>query len=316
MALFPRLRQYLNDPARRQAERQTRPISPGLFIFVIGALIPAFLWTAALALYPPSTFPSPLHNSTIYLLTAHPDDESMFFGPALHRLKQYNADINVICFSTGDNEGIGHIRKMELKNAVSYFGTPDNHVNLLQVVDEPKSFPDSMEIEWDHALLAQRAKEIIAAGSDAGEKVVNILTFDEDGVSGHTNHRALSRAARLLAQESGPKTKPEEAYDAPSEEDDQPTDVEQQSYIVWTLRSVPIYRKFTFVLDAFVTYAEELLGLGPSTEKPIVIVSSFEEYSKTLSAMTKAHISQMKWFRYAWTIFSRYMVVNDISRIH
>ena len=32
-------------------------------------------------------------------------------------------------------------------------------------------------------------------------------------------------------------------------------------------------------------------------------------------AMTRAHVSQMRWFRWGWIGVSRYMVVNDLGRV-
>ncbi|VVT48406.1 uncharacterized protein SAPINGB_P001763 [Magnusiomyces paraingens] len=321
---FRRLRRHLNNrntTGNRDGNRDTRPrIFPnGAHILIIGMLIPSFLWTFALVLYPPSVFTGNFPNSNVFLLTAHPDDESMFFGPTLHRLSKNNVSVNIICFSTGDNEGIGHVRKAELEAAVSYFGSEKNPVNLLQIVDKPNIFPDSMTVEWNSTLLALHTKDIIESYiSPENKDSINILTFDYFGVSGHANHRALFHAAKLLSDESriaAYSFKPENGGSTTKREEESilPQNVVSTKYHVWTLKSVPIYRKYIFVLDSFISYLSYFASEEALKKKSFTIVSSFEEYSKTLSAMTKAHVSQMKWFRYAWTIFSRYMVVNDIN---
>ncbi len=38
---------------------------------------------------------------TTLLITAHPDDEAMFFGPLIANLVQYNNDIILLCLSQG-----------------------------------------------------------------------------------------------------------------------------------------------------------------------------------------------------------------------
>lgn len=69
---------------------------------------------------------------------------------------------------------------------------PKNPVNLLQIVDKPNIFPDSMTVEWNSTLLALHTKDIIESYiSPENKDSINILTFDYFGVSGHANHRAL-----------------------------------------------------------------------------------------------------------------------------
>lgn len=275
-----------------------------ILIFLIGSILPSFIWTLSLTLFPATDLPKSLQDSSVYLITAHPDDEAMFFGPVLHRLKQFNNSVSVICFSTGDNEGIGHIRKTELENAVTYFGSQEDHVNLLTIVDKPEIFPDSMTVDWSSEDLAKLVNEIIQ--KDTTKKEISILTFDQFGVSNHPNHRSLYNAAMLLTRDRESVTGNEE--------------LEPKQYSFWSLNTISVFRKYTSVLDSFVIYLLDKFSINDfsssvSTVDSATVVSSFEEYSKTLSAMTKAHKSQMKWFRYGWIIFSRYMVVNDIHQI-
>lgn len=45
----------------------------------------------------------PFTANNVLLLTAHPDDECMFFGPTLTSLRALtNVNIHVLCLSTGD----------------------------------------------------------------------------------------------------------------------------------------------------------------------------------------------------------------------
>ena len=36
------------------------------------------------------------------MVVAHPDDETMFFGPTVCNLVRSGADVHVLCLSTGD----------------------------------------------------------------------------------------------------------------------------------------------------------------------------------------------------------------------
>eukprot|EP01043_Picozoa_sp_COSAG02_P095334 COSAG02_NODE_31709_length_528_cov_10.728868_1_plen_48_part_10 len=46
-------------------------------------------------------------------MTAHPDDESMFFGPAL-LCRHGGQQVKLLCLSTGNADGLGETRKQEL----------------------------------------------------------------------------------------------------------------------------------------------------------------------------------------------------------
>jgi len=48
----------------------------------------------------------PEHVSRVLLVTAHPDDECMFFGPTLIALKKKNCRIFVLCMSRGESKSI------------------------------------------------------------------------------------------------------------------------------------------------------------------------------------------------------------------
>jgi LmbE family N-acetylglucosaminyl deacetylase len=49
--------------------------------------------------------------TNIMLVTAHPDDEAMFFAPTLHKLQQQGTTIHILCLSTG--EALSHTRKQD-----------------------------------------------------------------------------------------------------------------------------------------------------------------------------------------------------------
>jgi len=51
---------------------------------------------------------------------------------------------------------------------------------------------------------------------------------------------------------------------------------------------------------------------GKEIPSPLLFMSGPGEVRCAQKAMTTAHKSQMRWFRWGWIVFSRYMVVNDL----
>ena len=85
-------------------------------------------------------------EANILLLTAHPDDECMFFAPTLlgmHKLAQASQgagkltkkhNLYSLCLSVGDADGLGKIRREELGRSLDVLGITEGH---RQVVDRP-----------------------------------------------------------------------------------------------------------------------------------------------------------------------------------
>lgn len=61
----------------------------------------------------------------VLLVTAHPDDESLFFAPTLASLRASDADVYLLCLSTGDADGLGTVRQPELIRSLDVLGIPD-----------------------------------------------------------------------------------------------------------------------------------------------------------------------------------------------
>jgi len=61
------------------------------------------------------------------LIVAHPDDECMFFTPALIEL-QKRYEIHAITLSNGGYDGLGAIRTTEFKKALSLFGISQENI--------------------------------------------------------------------------------------------------------------------------------------------------------------------------------------------
>jgi len=57
-------------------------------------------------------------------------------------------------------------------------------------------------------------------------------------------------------------------------------------------------------------FSRKQMGDHPS---PLLFLSGPQEVRTAQKAMTTAHKSQMRWFRWGWIGLSRYMVVNDLK---
>lgn len=132
-----------------------------------------------------------------------------------------------------------------------------------------------------------------------------LITFDSQGVSSHPNHTSLYHGARTFASLLQRRRH-------------RPIDV-------YTLTSVNIVRKYASIGDLLTTLAAyvkdtgSVLG-GGGKDHPKALVFLNELYGSSGAtratawrAMTEAHQSQMRWFRYGWIVLSRYMVINDLK---
>lgn len=218
-------------------------------------------------------------DQSVLLVTAHPDDEVMFFGPTLMNIFKNNNSVNLLTLSTGDSAGLGEVRVAELGSAMKVLNQPEQNTT---VVDDPR-LPDSMEAEWDPAVVAQY---VLAAFNE--HKVDTVVTFDEYGVSGHSNHAAVSEGVLQASLE----------YAA-----------ENEDFSMLTLYSVPLWRKYLFSADGLLSRLITIPGVQYH------VINSQTEYHWVRQAI-RQHVSQMVWYRQLWTFFSRYMIVNDLSEVN
>ena len=73
----------------------------------------------------------------ILIITSHPDDETMFFGPTILSLCRgksnfKSANLFLLCMSTGDHKNMGSKRKHELYNACKILGIPEENITILR----------------------------------------------------------------------------------------------------------------------------------------------------------------------------------------
>ncbi|KAL8664660.1 MAG: hypothetical protein Q9202_002930 [Teloschistes flavicans] len=252
-------------------------------------------------------------NKKICLLIAHPDDEAMFFSPALLALTapEFGNHVKILCLSNGNADGLGQVRGKELMASAKLLGLRSGEDVL---VLDSSDFVDGMDTKWDTEKIADVLRQAFSPqsqtkktnGDDAPTATIDVLvTFDRYGISSHPNHIALYHGAKAWLNGL---MKGKRGWRCPVE--------------LHTLASVSILRKYLSFLDAPMTM---LLGFLSGTKasrnqnkeegrRQALFVSDIWQWRQGQKAMTKAHKSQMRWFRWGWITFGRYMIVNDLKR--
>lgn len=105
--------------------------SGSLYILVLSIIL-AFLFNSN-ELFNATELADKSHN--ILLVTAHPDDEAMFFAPTVLFLSSKTSlGLFHLCLSSGNADGLGEIRKSELTSSLDVLGV---HRDKRWVFDHP-----------------------------------------------------------------------------------------------------------------------------------------------------------------------------------
>uniref|UniRef100_A0A3Q4AMF7 N-acetylglucosaminylphosphatidylinositol deacetylase n=1 Tax=Mola mola TaxID=94237 RepID=A0A3Q4AMF7_MOLML len=67
----------------------------------------------------------------VLIVTAHPDDECMFFAPTIIQLVELHASVHLLCLSQGNYYNKGAQRKQELLNSCAVLGIPDSRITIV-----------------------------------------------------------------------------------------------------------------------------------------------------------------------------------------
>ena len=168
-------------------------------------------------------------NTIHVLVTAHPDDESLFFLPTLYGLWQQQKrqqtrspnqsfQIWLLCLTTGNYDGLGSTRQTELEGQC--FGDGRTNTVVLPMIDKlllVRGEDSSVANQWplDHPQNSWKIPHVAECiryalhqglqksfGQNPREKDTTIeiqfITFDEGGVSGHVNHHDTCTAVKYL----------------------------------------------------------------------------------------------------------------------
>uniref|UniRef100_A0A060TGB5 N-acetylglucosaminylphosphatidylinositol deacetylase n=1 Tax=Blastobotrys adeninivorans TaxID=409370 RepID=A0A060TGB5_BLAAD len=232
-----------------------------------------------------SVLPDILKDS-VTLVVSHPDDELMFFGPTYATLASVSRNssepLKLLSLSNGNADGEGAVREQEIVKAAVMINMTEPTENV-KVINHPQ-LQDEISTEWDAEVVAQVLEENVSSRT--------IITFDDQGASEHPNHvSAFKGAVRWKS-------------------------VDPENRSVFVLKSVPIYRKYLFFGDSVYRYLETQYKLMQGqVPDDIVIGTSQLQYQFLRRAMSYGHKSQMKWYRWFYLQFSRYMVLNELQEI-
>ncbi|XP_008483207.1 uncharacterized protein LOC103519896 [Diaphorina citri] len=127
----------------------------------------------------------------VLIVTAHPDDECMFFGPTIVNLRSRNVPVTLLCLSPGDSApNSRRVRKAELWESCKALGLDESCIELRK----HSLLLDGHEHSWSHELIGEMILTHIET-----LRIDTVITFDESGVSEHPNHIAIFDAMAYLS---------------------------------------------------------------------------------------------------------------------
>lgn len=165
---------------------------------------------------------------TTLIITAHPDDEVMFYSPMIKYLNELNCKIKILCLSTGNYDGIGKIREEEFRTVSKELRMEDN------VIIDHKDLQDHYSQKWNEKAVSEEIKVFIEKNKDIG----TIITFDENGVTKHPNHVSCYEGLVSYLKENREKVKKEETQ-------------------IYLLDSFSFVFQYTFILPFIFFYFKE-----------------------------------------------------------
>jgi len=262
---------------------------------------------------------------------AHPDDECLFFGPSiLNAWGDRRVGRALLVLSSGDYDGLGEVRRKEVKESCDTLGVSTDRC----VVLEHRDLQDNPKKWWSEAVVEGMLKRYVDSWH-----IDLIITFDEGGISGHINHKAVNAGVKKYISEN-------EHHHPP----------------VYAVQTKFLLRKYSSLIDLIPTslpfslrILEALLFAPPSQEvvanvaaststsntdddgkdkgkdkgsttastastavdpygDKALIVSNWNNYQRTRAAF-RQHKSQYSWDRAIYMVVNRYMWFNDLRRM-
>ncbi|KAI9984787.1 hypothetical protein PInf_006277 [Phytophthora infestans] len=270
-----------------------------MFKYILLGTNVLLFFTAALVFFTSSANQNSTSSSTpaqfkqALIVTAHPDDESMFFLPLVYSLQQQQEGSNevwkthLLCLSRGNFDGLGDVRVKELKACATYIGLSTDHVKVLE---DPK-LQDGMKNQWDVEHIAAIVTDYIVKN-----QIDAVFTFDDYGVSGHNNHIATHYGVKQAIREQQEKC-----------------NAAKDTRIVrgWALESTNMLRKYAGVLDTALSFWGSRWKHEEQTERQFVFVFR-PRWNYNAMAL---HQSQFVWYRRLFVVFSRYTFINTFRPI-
>jgi len=214
-----------------------------------------------------AAFPALLSPKNVLLLTAHPDDEVMFFAPTVISTSvTQGITLWALVLSAGNADGLGEVRKREAKESFEVLGVQPERVTVL---DHPQ-LQDDITSTWDAATIAEVIRPYFEK-----HHIDMILTFDSLGVSRHPNHISLPLGVSHLLCD--------------------PT--VQPTATIYSLKTTTLSLKYTGLLSLLFPFRTEYFR----------VVSGARQYTQALRAMMKhwSQLVWFRWLyisfsRYMW----------------
>lgn len=238
----------------------------------------ALLWLAYIRTRP--TTSSEFSKKRILFLTAHPDDEALFFGPTILTLndQRLGNDIALVSISTGDSEGKGVIRQKELQQSSHELGLPSTAVRALNNA----KLKDGIEF-WDSDDILTELSDVLEDLRWPHPDIV--VTFDADGATKHPNHMSLLSAAALSTS--------------------------TKVYALKTKEWVSLFAAGWVIATVLFTWAwQDIRSSGK-----VLFVSGPWQWRQILSAASKHNTQKKPWPSFRWRLmnFSVYQVANELK---
>ncbi|GBM30848.1 N-acetylglucosaminyl-phosphatidylinositol de-N-acetylase [Araneus ventricosus] len=129
-------------------------------------------------------------KSEVLIVTAHPDDECMFFAPTILNLLRQGCCVYLLCLSSGGFYDESSIRKKELRESCKVLGIPAGNL----IIIEHSQLPDNPQNKWSRLKVSSIILKYIRRLS-----ITVVISFDEYGISGHLNHIAVCEGVKYLS---------------------------------------------------------------------------------------------------------------------
>ncbi|QRW23306.1 carbohydrate esterase family 14 protein [Rhizoctonia solani] len=199
--------------------------------------------------------------SPILILTAHPDDECMFFSPTILALKKQRRELRGLCLSVGNADGLGPTRAQEFVSSYAVLGLIPEE---LEILDHPE-LQDDIKTSWNTSLIADIVNKYVKS-----HRIQSIITFDQHGISSHPNHISLYHAASSL----------------------------RPQVQLWTLYTTGVLAKYTGYLGAvFPSASDQGVIFASGIEGYLTALSAMNQHWTQLVWFRWLYVG---WSRYMW----------------
>ncbi len=270
------------------------------------------------------------------LVTAHPDDESMFFLPWIYyttRQRTFDPSVSsavwLLCLTTGNYDGLGKIRSQELhdlnKNVLQ-----DNGFQKVIILDEPDIMPDHPNQRWNTLMVAQQIHATLRStldeeyGPNQNRPItMNFVTFDQNGVSGHVNHIDTYYAVQHLFSHQLQQLH----HSSSSTISNQSSSILLANkvldvYVLATIKNpitkyLPIVEWIRLLLHCvFGWFPDSDMSDMPSNQHQHSTQSTYRLLQPSLNWFAMStHQSQFVWYRRLFVVFSIYTYKNTFRKI-